>query len=82
MYYSEYNPTVEFKIPDGSKTLATLKKMLNDLLSDSDNIRVIKVEFQEDWIDINGMVKYNLIELKNDADAKYNLTGRRTSTSP
>ena len=29
-----------------------------------------KIEFREDWIDTDGKVKYNLIELKTDEDVK------------
>ena len=70
VYYNRNNPTVEFKLPDGNTSLVTLKETLNALLSDSDNRRVTKIEFQEDWIDTNGRVKYNLIELKTDEDVK------------
>ena len=70
MYYNRCNPVVEFKIPDGSESLATLKETLNDLLPDSDDRKVTKVKFRENWIDTNGRMKYNIIELKNDADVK------------
>ena len=70
MYYNDNNPLVEFKLLNGFESFATLKETLNNLLSDSDNRRVTKIEFWEDWIDTNGMVKYNLIELKNDEDVK------------
>ena len=70
VYYNGCNPIVEFKIPDGSESLATLKETLNGMLPDFDNKRVTKVEFQEDWIDTNGRVKYKLIELKNNEDVK------------
>lgn len=29
-----------------------------------------KIKFREDWIDIKGMVKYKLVELKTDEDVK------------
>ena len=70
VYYNDNNPPVDFKLPDGSESFATMKEMLNNLLQDFDNRRVTKVEFREDWIDTNGRVKYNLIELKNDEDVK------------
>ncbi|XP_058733243.1 uncharacterized protein LOC131604845 [Vicia villosa] len=70
VYFNGRNPAVQTKIPDGPESFATLKETLNNLRLDSDNIRVTKIEFREDWIDINGRVKYNLIELKNDEDVK------------
>lgn len=41
---------------------------LNELLPDTENRKVRKIEFHEDCIDTDGMVKYNLIELKTDED--------------
>lgn len=43
---------------------------LNELLSDTENRKVRKIEFREDLIDIDGRIKYNLIELKIDEDVK------------
>ncbi|XP_058772492.1 uncharacterized protein LOC131646478 [Vicia villosa] len=70
VYFNGRNPVVEFKIPDDTTSLARLKEKMNELLTDSDNRRVTKIEFLEDWIDTNGRVKYNLIELKDDEDVK------------
>ena len=66
VFFNGCKPAVATKIPDDSGSFANLKETLNDLLPDSDNRRVTKVEFREDWIDTNGWVKYNLIELKKD----------------
>ena len=65
VYYNDNKPPIEFKLLDGFEFFATLKETLNGLLTDSDNIRVTKIEFLEDYIGIDGWVKYNLIELKN-----------------
>ncbi|XP_058725458.1 uncharacterized protein LOC131596731 [Vicia villosa] len=70
MYFNGCKPTVQTKISDDTESFATLKETLNNLLPDSDNRRVTKIEFREDWIDTNGRVKYNLIELKNDENVK------------
>ena len=70
VYYNRSNPTVEFKLPDGSASLATLKETLNALLYDSDNRRVTKLESRDHYIDTDGWVKYNLIELKTDEYVK------------
>lgn len=43
---------------------------LNELLPDTENRKVRKIEFCEDWIDTDGRMKYNLIELKIDEDVK------------
>src|SRR4051812_48066878 len=70
VYFNGCNPVVQTKIPNDTESFATLKETLKNLLPDSDNRRVTKIEFQVDWIDTNGKVKYNLIELKNDKDVK------------
>ncbi|XP_058727019.1 uncharacterized protein LOC131598432 [Vicia villosa] len=70
VYFNGCKLADETKIPYDPESFAILKETLNNLLSDSDNKRVKKVEFWEDWIDTNERVKYNLIELKNDEDVK------------
>src|ERR1051325_7141091 len=70
VYYNDRKPVVEFKLSDGSESFAALKETLNGLLPDSENRRVTKIEFREDYIGIDGWMKYNLIELKNDEDVK------------
>ena len=69
VYYNRSNPAVEFKLPGGNVSIATLKEMLNAFLP-TNNRRVTKFQFREDWIHTNGRVKYNIIELKNDEDVK------------
>ncbi|XP_058772343.1 uncharacterized protein LOC131646265 [Vicia villosa] len=70
VYFNGCNPAVQTKIPDDTESFATLNETLNNFLSESDNRRVTKIEFREDWIDTHGRMKYNLIELKNDEDVK------------
>lgn len=70
MYFNEASPPVEFWISDGIISLATLTSKLNELLHDIDNRKVKKIEFCGDWIDTDGRVKYNHIELKTDEDVK------------
>ena len=70
VYYNGRKPVVEFKLPDGSESFATLKETLKGLLPNSENKRVTKIEFREDCIGTDGWMKYNLIELKNDEDVK------------
>lgn len=36
------------------------------MLPDTNNRKASKIEFCENWIDIDGKVKYNLIKLKTD----------------
>ena len=70
VYYNGRKPAVEFKLPDGSESFPALKETLNGLLPDSENKRVTKIEFREDYIGTNGWVKYYLIVLKNDEGVK------------
>ena len=70
VYYNGRKLAVEFKLPDGYESFIALKETLNGLLPDSENRRVTKIEFREDYIGTDGWVKYNLIELKNDEDVK------------
>lgn len=64
------NPLVEFRLPKDTACLVVLRSTLNDLLSNTGNKKVSKIEFREDQIDIGGRVKYILIELKTDEDLK------------
>ncbi|XP_050919013.1 uncharacterized protein LOC127136509 [Lathyrus oleraceus] len=68
VYFNEAAPPAEFRLPDGTISLTTLTFKLNELLPDTDNENKRKIEFPEDWIDIDGRVKYNLIELKTNED--------------
>lgn len=43
-----------------------LRSKLNNRLSDTKNRKVSKIEFRAHWIDFDGKVKYNLIELMTD----------------
>lgn len=70
VYFNREKPPVEFWVPTNSACLIVLISKLNDLLHDTYNRKVRKVEFYEDWIDTNGRVKYNLIKLKIDEDFK------------
>ena len=70
VYYNSRKPIVEFKLSDGSESFAALKETLNSLLPDSENRRVTKIEFREDYIGTDGWLKCNLIKLKNDEDVK------------
>ena len=70
VYFNRASPPVEFRLPDGTIYLAGLTSKLNELLSDGENRKVRNIEFRENWIDTNGRVKYNLIELKTDEDVK------------
>ncbi|KAI5446283.1 hypothetical protein KIW84_014211 [Lathyrus oleraceus] len=67
VYFNGVSPPVEFWLPNDTVSL-TFK--LNELLSDIDIRKVRNIEFREDLIDIDGRVKYNLIELKTDGDVK------------
>lgn len=68
VYFNGFAPSVEFWLLDVTTSLAALTSKLNELLPNTDNRNVRKIEFHEYWIDTNGMVKYNLIELKTDED--------------
>ena len=53
MYYNGRKLAVEFKLPDGYESFIALKETLNGLLPDSENRRVTKIEFREDYIGTN-----------------------------
>lgn len=70
VYFNGASPPIEFCLLDGTISLVAFISKLNELLSDTDNRKVRKIQFHKDWIDINGRAKYNLIELKIDEDVK------------
>ena len=70
MYFNEASSPVEFRLLDDTTSLASLTSKLNELLPDTENKKVRKVEFHEDWIDTDGRVKYKLVKLKTDDDVK------------
>ncbi|XP_050915338.1 uncharacterized protein LOC127130358 [Lathyrus oleraceus] len=70
VYFNGASPPVKFRLPDGTTSLVGLTSKLNELLADTENRKVRKIEFCEDWIDIDGRVKCNLIELKTNEDMK------------
>ncbi|XP_050896827.1 uncharacterized protein LOC127103621 [Lathyrus oleraceus] len=70
VYFNGASPPIEFRLPDGTTSLAGLMSKLNELLADTKNRKVGKIEFREDWIDTDGRMKYNLIELKTCENVK------------
>lgn len=70
MCFNEVSPHVEFRLHDCTTSLATLLFKLNELMPNTENIKVRKIEFYEDWIDTDRRVKYNLIKSKADEDVK------------
>lgn len=70
MYFNGASSPVEFRLSDGTTSLAGLASKLNELLADTKNRKVRKFEYREDWIDTDGRVKYNLVELKTNEDVK------------
>lgn len=70
VYFNKVSHPVEFRLPDGTTSLVGMTSKLNELLGDTKNRKVRKIEFHEGWIDTDGRVKYNLIELKTDEYVK------------
>lgn len=68
MYFNGAAPPVEFRLPDGTASLATFTSKLNELFPDTVNKKVIKIEFREYSIDTDGRLKYNFVELKTHED--------------
>lgn len=60
----------EFRLPKATSCPALLRPKLNDKLLGTENRKAGKIEFREDWINNDGRVKYNFIELKTDEDLK------------
>lgn len=54
------------------------------MLSDTENRKVSEIEFCTNWIDTDGKVKYNFIELKTSEDLKviWRTCHRRLTTGP
>lgn len=48
VYFNRAAPHIEFQVPDGTTSLAALTFKLNELLLDTDNIKVRKINFCED----------------------------------
>lgn len=48
---------MEVRLPGGTTSLAVPASKLNELFPDTENRKVRKIEFREDWIDTEGMVK-------------------------
>lgn len=70
MYFNGASPPVEFRLPNDITSLASLTSKLNELLPNTETMKVRKIEFHKDWIDTDVRVKYNLIEFKTDEDVK------------
>lgn len=68
MYFNRATPFIEFQFSDDTTSLAALTFKLNKLLPDTDNRKMRKIKFREDWINTNEMMKHPLIELKTDDD--------------
>lgn len=64
VYFNVVKPLVDFGLPDDTTCLALLGSKLNNMLLDTKNRNVSKIEFHAPWIDSDGKVKYNHIELK------------------
>ncbi|XP_050914747.1 uncharacterized protein LOC127129638 [Lathyrus oleraceus] len=70
VYFNGASPPVEFRLPNDTTSLASLISKLNELLLDTETMKVRKIEFHKDWIDTDVRVKYNLIEFMTDEDVK------------
>lgn len=70
VYFNGASPSVEFRLPDDTTSIAGLTSKLNELLPDTENRKVRKIEFREYQIDADERMRYNLIKLKTDEDVK------------
>lgn len=61
-------PCVNFMLLEDTTSLAFLRSLLDNLLPNTENIKVGKIEFRAPWIDTKGNVKYNNIKLKTNED--------------
>lgn len=57
VHFKRASPPVEFRLPNGTISLAALTSKLNELFPDTDNKMVRMVDFREDLVDIDGRVK-------------------------
>lgn len=70
VYFNRVKPLVEFRLPKDTTGLVLLRSKLNNMLPDTKNRKVSKNKFLALWIDIDGRVKYDSIELKSDEKFK------------
>lgn len=61
-------PPIDFRLPEDTTCPALLRSKMNYIFSDNENKKVSKTEFRAPWIDTNGKVIYNHIELKTGED--------------
>lgn len=66
MCFNTVKPPIDFWLPEGTRCLSLKRSELNNTLSDTENRKLSKIELCAYWIDIDGKVKYNFIELKID----------------
>lgn len=70
LYFNDLKTLVDFWLPENTITLVVLISKLDNLLPNTDNRNVVKIEFRAPSIDIEGKVKYNNFDLKTDEDLK------------
>lgn len=70
VYFNGVEPPFDFRLPKDTTCLALLRFKMNNMLSDTENQNVSKIECHVPWIDIDGRMKYCHIELKTNEDLK------------
>lgn len=70
MYFNGVKSPVEVRLLEDTTCLTVLTSKLKDLFPDAENRKVGKIDFCADWIDTDGKVKDNFIELKTDEELK------------
>lgn len=70
VYFNGVKSPVDFWLPKDIITLCVLRSKSDNLLSNIDNRKMIKIEFRAPLIDIEEKVKYNNFELKTDEGLK------------
>lgn len=61
----QVKPPIEFGLLSDTTCHTLLRSKLNNMLLESENKNVSKVKFFAPWIDIDGTMKYDHIELKS-----------------
>lgn len=70
VYFNGAKSPIDYRLPEETTYLALLRSKLKNVLSDTENRKVGKIEFRAPWIDTGIRVKYNYIKLKTDEDLK------------
>lgn len=68
VYFNNMKPPIDFRLPKDPTTLVVLRSKLDNLFPNTDNRKVVRIEFRAPSINTQGNMKYNTFKLKTDED--------------